>query len=447
MSAFNPTVLSIFAVALCAMTSGMLMESPLLLYLQHLHYTTSPKATFYVMAVSLSFLTPVLTTIPIGHCGSRYGPGRTLGFAFMIVLLGMMVVMTARFNKWLFLMGYILYSTNLGLRILRFTIISDVVPVEHRTLVMAVHQLMIPLGAFLAPLIWLICQRWKGEVILVKHFLILDRFTITLLIGIIITLINIIICFTNFQYRATDQSLPSSEGKDSELKKSSNNETKDYGTCSEQQVDVGALETTNDSTPVFSLPMLFFSTLMLCVRLILMVILVLFQPILVHRYGADDESIGNIYLLVSVIGLLPPLFVALLSKFLDDYTIFVIGLILKTAGVVLYLPPFTWLNKWQVIIGFLLATKASTFCTTSLMSLYTKIFHSSPTQMGYMWTLSNIIPVVIQVAMADSLVGFYAEWKFMFFLLPILVSFGLVASPYGRRLLIITTAYYSGEKH
>lgn len=443
MPAFNPTVLSILAVALCAMTSGMLLESPLLLYLQHLHYTTSPKATFYVMAVSLGFLSPILSTIPLGHCGSRFGAGRTLGFAFVVVLLGMIIVMMARFNKWLFLIGYILYSTNLGLRILRFTIISDVVPVEHRTLVMAVHQLMIPLGAFLAPLIWLVCQRWKGEVIFIKQFLVFDRFTLTLLTGIIITLVNTIICFTNLQYPTTDKSLPNNEGKGSELKKSSNNDTKDYGTYSEQQVDVGIPETTNNSSPVFSLPMLFFSTLMLSVRLILMVIIVLFQPILVHRYGANDESIGNIYLIVSVIGLLPPLMVALLSRFLDDYTIFVIGLILKAAGVVLYLPPFTWLNKWQVIIGFLLTTKASTFCTTSLISLYTKIFHSSPTQMGYMWTLSNIIPVVIQVGMADSLVGFYAEWKFMFFLLPILLSFGLVASPYGRRLL---TASYSGAK-
>lgn len=162
-----------------------------------------------------------------------------------------------------------------------------------------------------------------------------------------------------------------------------------------------------------------------------------FQPVLINVFHTSDAKLGLIFELVAIFAIVPPLLVALLSKYLKDRQILVIGLISKILGMALFLPLFGPVREWQVIAGFLLIIKASIFFSTASMSLFTKLLGSMSTSslIGLLASGSNIGPAVAQIALADHIVKLFGSFRFGLFAIPAIISLVMIVHPkYWRRL-------------
>lgn len=162
-----------------------------------------------------------------------------------------------------------------------------------------------------------------------------------------------------------------------------------------------------------------------------------FQPILVNVFHTSDSKLGVIFMVVAVFAVLPPLLVALLSRYLMDRQILLIGLTSKLIGMMLYLPIFGAVREWQVIAGFILIIKASIFFSTASMSLFTKVLGpmSTSSLLGVLASASNIGPAVAQIALADHIVSWFGSFGYAAFAIPAILSFAFILYPkYWKRL-------------
>lgn len=124
-------------------------------------YPSSNAVTFYVRLQALFILTPILLALPLGHLSERLGEQRVFTFGYIIVALGLLLLLfSSSFssNLLLFIVGYAMYATNAAVRVVRFSLVARFVETRSRTLVMALYQLMIPVGAFIAPAFPLLFQ-------------------------------------------------------------------------------------------------------------------------------------------------------------------------------------------------------------------------------------------------------------------------------------------------
>lgn len=156
-----------------------------------------------------------------------------------------------------------------------------------------------------------------------------------------------------------------------------------------------------------------------------------FQPVLVNVFNTSDAKLGLIFELIAVLAILPPLLVALLSRWLMDRQIVIIGLMSKLIGMVLFLPLFGEVREWQVIVGFMLIIKASIFFSTASMSLFTKLLGSmsSSSLIGLLASGSNVGPAVAQILLADHIVKLFGSFSFGLFSIPAIVSLGFIVHP------------------
>lgn len=438
----SSTIVYLLFVAFGTMFTGQLMEAPLLLYMQKLKFTTSPESTFYIMTLAISSLVPVLCTVPFGHLSSRFGPGTTLSFCYFTVAVGVCTVILSRDNKFMFLVGYILYSITLGVRLLRFAIIGDIVEERNRTMIMAIHTFMIPAGALVAPLIWLLCQQWRQHTNVFQ--ITFDRFSLDFSVGILSALACSAISYSKLRVTGADVSVPvnatMTENKDASETIKLENEN--YGSCenSSEVNNCGTLtsiETTTTTAPNKSVSIVLFTWMLLFIRLTWMIGMATFQPILIHKFAFDDAKIGKTYLLTGLISLLPPVIIVILTMVTNDRVILLLGFFLKIIGIMFYLPIFSSLGYWQVIIAYSLLAKGTMFCSTTIISLFTKVFGGSKSskEMAYVWSVANMVPVAIQIVMANRLVGLFNTWKFGLLLIPIASCLLIVMSPLSNKYL------------
>lgn len=444
---FTGGVLAILAVTTGTMVVVSSLESPLLLFMNEVGFTNAQHVSFYVRTVSIGLLVPVLSAIPLGHLASHFGAGITLSYAFLFVSLGFALICISRSSKLIFLAGYIMYSVCSGMRILRFSIIADLVSTEDRTLVMAVQQLMIPIGALISPCVWILIVRlWHSEIEVVQSILVIDRFTLSYAFGMFVAVSASFLCYTKLRKTSadteiTESSNPSNERLSGNSIEESNQSLNGYGSCNLPAplkiVGIAELKHYRNTR------LCFFAFLLLCIRLILAVFLALFQPVLIHRFGAGDEEVGRVYLLIGILSLIPPALVALASKLADDRQILLFGLVIELMGASMYLPFFSFLEKWQVIIGYLLVIKASAFFNTATISLFTKVLGpmGSAKNLGYVWSIANVLPAVVQISFASQIVGLFSTWKFSLFLVPIIIALSMTLCPAGWLLLDPSSDY------
>ena len=162
-----------------------------------------------------------------------------------------------------------------------------------------------------------------------------------------------------------------------------------------------------------------------------------FQPVLVNVFGVTDAKLGIIFEMIAVLAVIPPLLVALLSKYLMDRHIMVIGLCSKLIGMMLFLPIMGQVREWQVIVGFILIIKASIFFSTASMSVFTKVLGqmSTSTLLGLLSSGSSVGPAVAQVVVSGHIVQLFGSYWFSVFAIPAVISLGFVLWPtYWKRL-------------
>lgn len=162
-----------------------------------------------------------------------------------------------------------------------------------------------------------------------------------------------------------------------------------------------------------------------------------FQPVLVNVFHTSDAKLGLVFELIAIFAIVPPLLVAILSRYLMDRQIMVIGLCSKIIGMCLFLPIFGEVREWQVIAGFMLIVKASIFFSTASMSLFTKLLGrmSTSSVLGMLASGSNVGPAVAQILLAGHIVQLFGGMGFGVFGMPAVLSLGVIVAPrYWRRL-------------
>lgn len=177
--------------------------------------------------------------------------------------------------------------------------------------------------------------------------------------------------------------------------------------------------------------------IMLGVNLSAGIFLTAFQPVLVNLFQASDAKMGAIFELIAALAVIPPVMIAVLSRYLMDREIMMIGLLIKIVGMALFLPLFGQVREWQVITGFMLVIKASLFFSTASMSLMTKLLGSlsSSTLLGFLSSASNIGPAAAQIALSGRILQLFGSFQFGLFGVPALLSMAAVAHPwYWKRL-------------
>eukprot|EP00178_Gracilaria_changii_P013555 TRINITY_DN38285_c0_g1_i1.p1 TRINITY_DN38285_c0_g1~~TRINITY_DN38285_c0_g1_i1.p1 ORF type:complete len:493 (+),score=63.94 TRINITY_DN38285_c0_g1_i1:94-1479(+) len=435
--AFSMPVVVVLLMAICTMLVISCVDWTLLLFLNH---GTSLLNTHdvYFTATAFALLAPVCANSILGILSVRFGSGVTLCFCYLVVAFGMLIMTLFRNSLILFYVAYESYALCTTLRIVRLSIIAQVVPARTRTTVMAIHQLMAPIGAVLGPALWLLIQKWRGSFTL-AGWMVVDRFFVNyaLAIGTMVGMF--------FLGMSTIRSLPTADSETSEQNADEGGRYKSAASAKsvyEQRQKTPQQRLTSSGDDAFGSgagvrKFTYFCTLTLLMQSTMALVRVSFQPILIGVFGADDEQVGKMYTIIGALAFVPPLAVAVLSRVLTDRTILVIGMVLKLGGALMCLPLFGDVRQWQLVVGFTLCIKASNFFQTAAFSAFTKSMGGKKPakQMGYYWSVCSVGPAVIQFCFASGLVKLFGSWSFGMCALPVLGGFVLVFHPWGWRLL------------
>lgn len=467
----SPSVLASIVVV-CASSFGtmfsmMSLETTMLLYMNSVGFTSETDTSFFVKTQAIGFMVPIAASAILGHIANKYGAKRTLTFSYIIVLMGYGIMFTSKRSTVVFMLGYVCYVICSAFRIIRYSIIAEIVPIQHRTIVMAIHQFATPLGFLCAPVVWLFVQRQQVTLPLGNT---LDRFDLNFILCMIVTFIITVLISMKLNYTSSDvvtysnHPLTSSheeegeggelsetkqedsklhlqlESKDDERREIMNNRSSNK--ASYESISIVIRNGERIDKKKYSLSrFVFFTCIILFTRFTFETILCIFQPVLIGYFRSTDREMGVIYLVIGVVSLVPPIVVAYLSTCaVSDREILTFGILLKLAGALMFLPlPLfgTTMHRWQPILGYIMVIKASSFVTTSTISLFTKVMGplSSTKTLGYLWSASNFLPAVVQLLFPKQIVATFSSWAFSIFVIPTAVAACMVVSPVGRNML------------
>lgn len=467
----SSTVAIIMLMAMANVMVITLVDWTLLLYMNHISFTTLTSATFYVRAAAEPLIVPIFGNVVLGQLSTRFGAGRVLAYGILVVTAGLVVITLVRNSRPVFLLAFLAYSLSLSFRILRLSMLADIVPRKHRTSILAVHQLCIPLGMVFGPVLWLIIQKWQGEFALPLGA-VADRFFANYALCAVIMFSSFVLAMTRLTNLQEETEAVAAEehaaGEEDAVREEAalleervdglddrgddgGSETLNYGTvdgtrlASMEQDDpqIVFLRYTDGSTRLVNLKsykrkrFIFYALISLGVRLSTMIYVVAFQPIMVDVFRVSELRLGQVYMLVALLALVPPVLVTVLSHVLTDRTIVFIALSLKTVGIVLSLPLGGAVTEWRYVAGFILVAKGSMFFVPASLSLFTKVLGRmcSGALIGWLWSFASIGPAVVQVIMSNEIVEWFGGWAFGVFAIPALAVFVVVLSPYGREML------------
>lgn len=414
-------VFIVFVLAVLTMVCMTTVSPTMVPYMNHVHFTSSTNIGPYVTASAIASAVPVVSNIVFGRIASSIGPANALVFLGMISALGMLLIFSMRSVLWVFFSGYGLYSASNSMRIIRISILSQIVAEDKRTTVLATHSLMTPVGALLGPLGWIAFSQYEGSFSVGR--LSIDKFALAYGTAAVILIIISLISATQLR------GIPTSEGNGPRT----HIEPPIHVTIHTQNGDTIRVNLQKFRSRVFG----YFCTIMFCVNMSSGIYMTAFQPILVNEFGVSDAKLGLIFEIIAMFAILPPLLVAFMSRYLMDRQIMVLGLSAKLVGMALFLPLFGPVREWQVVIGFMLIIKASIFFSTASMSLFTKVLGtlSSSALIGLLASGSSVGPALAQVLVSDHIVQFFGGFRFVLFSAPAVVGLIAILVPrYWKRL-------------
>lgn len=427
----------VFVTCLLTTTATLSFETTLLLYMNHVKFTTPTDTVFFVKLMSLSLVIPLLASPVLGSCSVRFGPRVTLTCSYFIVMLGFCVVSFSKSNPRGFVIGYTMYSISNSLRVIRYSLIGDFIPSEQRTTAMAIHQFMSLLGFLVAPLFWLSIQ--DRHISLLFSTITLNPFYINFLFCTILAAINMILSWTVLTVRPPSH-ISIEHQNHTDTRTATNLSPTELG-----YTRIIAMDTadSNSNRPEIDLKkyrnirIAYFTVVILLTRLSLYIYLSIFQPIMIGHFKFNSRDMGFTYIVIGVLSLIPPIIIACLSKILSDRYILLCGLLIKILGAAIFLPLFGPVQKWQPVTGYILVVKATVFCSTAAISLFTKILGPlcSAKTIGNLWGMSSLAPALIQLVFSSEIVSMFSTWNFAVFVLPALLALSIVIIPSGWNIL------------
>lgn len=457
----HATVRAVFVMAVFTMLVMTAVSPTLLLYMNNAGFTTPTNIAPYVVTSTLSTAVPVVSNLAITALASSIGPGRALAIGALVAAFGIALFLLARHSLILFMIGYGLYASCNSFRVVRVSLLSKVVPPKDRTTVLATHALMTPLGALAGPLLWISAQTYRNghELYSLGPFsVVMDRFSIVYILTLVAMFIIYLVAATRLRnivpYSAADEDgeKPVTDEENQQPQTAQNNSGADTHSGRLHPAVVrfsDGHEETVDLQKYRNYVFAYFCFIMLGVNLSAGIYMTAFQPVLVNEFDTSDAKLGAIYEAIAIFAVIPPLVVALLSRYLMDRHILVIGLMIKLIGMVLFLPLFGPVRETQVIIGFLLIIKASIFFSTASMSLFTKILGPMSTSflLGVLASASSVGPAFAQILLSSRIVTWFGSILFGLFALPSVASLLMIIWPRNWRRLNPSCEYISLVTH
>lgn len=158
-------------------------------------------------------------------------------------------------------------------------------------------------------------------------------------------------------------------------------------------------------------------------------------PVLGDIYDLTADQMSLITMVLSTVALLPPAIAAVLSKWLADRDLMVLGLALKSAGVTFTLMPDggnTYTGRWLFIIGYVLVVKASLFFLMSGTSNLTKQLgdQANPQNMSYNVMSRNFGNFLGMLIAGPFVLTWYHTWAWLVISFPLGVAWVLLCYPY-----------------
>uniref|UniRef100_A0A7S0G3Y8 Major facilitator superfamily (MFS) profile domain-containing protein n=1 Tax=Rhodosorus marinus TaxID=101924 RepID=A0A7S0G3Y8_9RHOD len=421
-------VWAVYALAFFVMMTMTTVSPTLLLYTNYRGWTTETNLTFFASLSLANVVVPVIGNIVVGNWLAATSVRTAMMGMLSITILGLLLMITAE-SKYLFLAGYTLLSLNTSNRIARLTFLSEIVPAKQKTFVMANHALATPLGAMLGPICWLALVNYQGEagpwtfIPGVMSFR-LNRFTLVFLLTLLVSLGMMVLVWIYF---------PGANSRDPE-KSGTGRSAPIVGPV---QLSYNGAEETVDSGQFRYRVFRYFCMVMFLINFSAGFFQVAFQPILVDYFKVTESSMGLIFETISVLAIVPPLLVALLSRFLEDRQLMLVGICAKMLGMLLYCFPFGKMHVWQPVVGNILIIKASIFFFTSALSLFTKILGplSGGAWIGILSSVAAVGPAVAQLLALRLVLTIYGTYWYFLFCVPAVLGFFLVAYPWFYKYL------------
>ena len=312
---------------------------------------------------------------------------------------------------------------------LRISLISDLVDDDKRTTSMALHQLMTPVAYLIGPCIWIVIQKWQGEFALVNGLIIMDRFSVDYLLCACFVVGMYYVCnkflIMNIHDNQEDEQLLTSNVDVEQRWNESTNLIRD----TEDQDSYSIIHVANDVGMYNRPSLLFFFTVIVLGRATTATYDVAFQTILVDVFFVSDAELGKINIIVGLVAICFPILVAVLSRFAKDRDIIMVGLTLKVIGMTLYLPIFGAVQKWQVVVGYILIVKTMIY-QTALLSTFTKRIPGDKAAMiGYLHAASNGTAALLRFVISPFLLRMFGGWGYFALAIPGLMTCGIIIWP------------------
>jgi len=158
-------------------------------------------------------------------------------------------------------------------------------------------------------------------------------------------------------------------------------------------------------------------------------------PVLGDVYNLTADQMSLITMVLSIIALLPPAIAAVLSRWLADRDLMVLGLALKSVGVVFTLMPAggnTFAGRWLFIIGYVFIVKASLFFLMSGTSNLTKQLgdQANPQNMSYNVMSRNFGNFLGMLIAGPFILTWYHTWAWLVISFPLGLAWVLLVNPY-----------------
>ena len=169
-----------------------------------------------------------------------------------------------------------------------------------------------------------------------------------------------------------------------------------------------------------------------------------FQPIVVNKFNSNDTDLGNIYAVIGLFSLIPPLITSILTRFLKDRGIILFGLSLKLFGMFCFLG--SNVPKWRVILGMIVIFKGALFFIGTCLSLYSKLVGPmlQSDQLGYLMSIFMGGAAIALLISSHVVMHFFGHTIFAIFALPALIATGVALSPFVWKHADMESPYIAG---
>lgn len=406
MPATNAAVTAVFIIAVATLVAIFLVNGQILLYLNRLGITTTTDPSFYVQLAASQSLFRIPSSLILGWCSASFGPTRILTALQLVASVGVAIMIATRPSRPALFVGYMLFCEAFTSRQFRISILADLVTPANRTPIILMHTAMRHVAYILGPAVWLLIQNWRDSATLRGY--VVDRFTLSHASALIMFLLTSLLIQVLIRPRAPD------DHDRAQLPESTNSESTPLRAPAPMPVTA--------ARP--ALPFALILALRSSCIIVTAVTDVSFQPVLVDIFGAGDAELGRLYVLAAVLGMAISCVQSWVSHLYSDFTVILVGVALIIVGQLMMMPVFARVQKWQVVVGYILSSRAVVL-PSAVLSLFTKRTSSQAQKekgLAVCNSTGSVVKAGVRLLLAHHILILFGNRLYLLVSLPLLIS-------------------------